>query len=86
MDMMHYWFKPKQFWKVFAAYYPVTWEGWVFTLVLVVAAVALYFLLDSTVSFVIALFALGLLFDLACARVGEYPSWWKARTHRHVQK
>jgi hypothetical protein len=80
--MQHYWFVPKRFWKVCAAYYPVTWEGWMVTLVIVGLGIALYFLVDSGLLYATLLVVLALIFDLACFRTGEYPSWWKTRQHR----
>ncbi|MBI3685154.1 hypothetical protein HY250_02000 [Candidatus Azambacteria bacterium] len=38
--MKQYWFRPKRFWGWWAAYYPVSWQGWA---VFCVAALALLF-------------------------------------------
>lgn len=77
--MQRIWFKPYRFWKVFAAYYPATLPGWIFTGVLCAIGVIAYFVLHAVQEFLLTLISLGLLFDLACARLGEYPAWWKRR-------
>ncbi|MEK7193296.1 MAG: hypothetical protein AAB652_00735 [Patescibacteria group bacterium] len=85
--MKNYWFRPKRFWRWFAAYYPASWQGWIATLVLAALLVAGFLIIDSrshsgsdtllgVAPFVIAIF---LVFDLLCFRMGEYPSWWKKR-------
>lgn len=84
---MSYWFKPKQFWRWFAAYYPVTWEGWVVTLLAAAAFVAFFYSVDqasrsvSDTLYSFTPWAIGILlaFDLISFRTGEYPSWWKRR-------
>lgn len=85
--MRTYWFKPKRFWKWFAAYYPVTWEGWAVSLV-TIALLAYAFLVvnadshsasDSIVEVAKSTMATLLLFDVVTLRTGEYPSWWKKR-------
>ncbi len=85
--MSPYWFKPKQFWKYFAAYYPATWQGWVLTGLLLVLAGLIFGKIDSTshsvsdtlINFAPYAIMLGLLFDFICFRTGEYPAWWKKR-------
>lgn len=74
-----YWFKPKRFWKVFAAYYPVTWQGFLITIVLLLMALALCLVITSALFYSLCLMVLGLTFDLICFRTGEYPSWWRKR-------
>lgn len=82
---MRYWFKPARFWKWCAAYYPVTWEGWVATFLLGGSALALFLLIDSRshsgsdtlIGFAPWFIALGALYDMLCFRRGEYPAWWK---------
>jgi uncharacterized membrane protein AbrB (regulator of aidB expression) len=77
---MHpYWFKPKRFWKVFAAYYPVSWQGFLVTVVTLLVALALCVVVVSPLIYLLALMILGFIFDLICVRTGEYPSWWKKR-------
>mgnify|MGYP003393539191 FL=1 len=44
--MKKYWFKPKQFWKWFAAYYPVTKEGWIITTILGAILAAIFLFVD----------------------------------------
>jgi hypothetical protein len=80
--MQKYWFKPARFWKWFASYYPVSWQGWVVTIALLAAAIKIFWLIDHqshSVSDTLLNYApwfivLALLFDLACFRKGEYPS------------
>ena len=83
--MKKYWFKPKQFWKWFAAYYPVTKEGWIVTIG-AIGAILLIFtntnlqphslndLFFKTAPGIIVVF---LIFDIISFRIGEYPAWWK---------
>lgn len=78
--MHSYWFKPKRFWKVFAAYYPVTWQGFVVTISCLLVALALCVVIVSPLLYLLSLIILGFIFDLICARTGEYPSWWKQRS------
>lgn len=75
----NYWFKPRRFWKVFAAYYPVTWQGFVITIVLLSLAIGLCILITSIITYLIIVLALALIFDILCLQTGEYPSWWKKR-------
>ena len=82
---MNYWFRPKRFWRWFAAYYPASWQGWIVTLILLALAVLVFRKIDSTshsvsdtlFSFAPWAIAIMALFDLACFRKGEYPWWWK---------
>jgi len=82
-----YWFKPKRFWRWFAAYYPVSLEGWAAMVLTLVALGLVFFLVDRTshsVSDTFYAFApwaviILLAFDLISFRTGEYPSWWKKR-------
>jgi hypothetical protein len=88
--MHHYWFKPARYWKWFAAYYPVTWQGWVVTIATVLALAKLFIIVDATshsaVDTLIAMVPWALvilcIFDLITVRTGEYPSWWRKRTAR----
>jgi hypothetical protein len=85
--MKRYWFKPKQFWKWFAAYYPVTKEGWVVTIISVAILVVVFLFVDaqshsaSDTLYGIALpyIVVFLIFDIISFRKGEYPEWWKKR-------
>lgn len=82
--MKHYWFRPKRFWKWFAAYYPTSWQGWIVTFALTALLVAVFLKVDrashsaSDTLLGVAPFAITILlaFDLFCFRTGEYPSWW----------
>lgn len=84
---MKYWFRPKRFWKWFAAYYPSSIEGWAVTLVLVVFAVVIFIdidrkthlVSDALVSFIPWMVAIFAIFDVFCFRKGEYPSWWRKK-------
>ena len=84
---MNYWFKPKQFWKWFAAYYPVSWQGWVVTLLAAVSFLAVLARADRESHSVSDTFygafpgavIVLLVFDLISFRTGEYPSWWRKR-------
>ncbi len=83
--MRRYWFRPKRFWKFFAAYYPSSWQGWVVTAVLCAALVLAFLRVDSNSHSAsdtllgVAPYAIAILliFDLLCFRTGEYPSWWE---------
>ncbi|EKD76407.1 MAG: hypothetical protein ACD_43C00123G0001 [uncultured bacterium] len=85
--MSNYWFKPKRFWKYFAAYYPVTWPGWVLTALLISSAGIIFIIIntntlsfsDTLINFSPYAILLGLIFDFSCFRTGEYPAWWKKR-------
>lgn len=85
MNARHYWFRPKRFWRWFAAYYPTAWQGWVVTLVLAFALIFIFVAVDrsshsaSDALFGVAPYAIAILliFDLLCFRTGEYPSWWR---------
>ncbi len=84
---MKYWFKPARFWKWFAAYYPVSWEGWLASLVLLALGVIIFRKIDlqshsgsdTLLMFAPWAIALFLMFDMLCFRRGEYPSWWKSK-------
>ncbi|MEK7181078.1 MAG: hypothetical protein AAB738_01945 [Patescibacteria group bacterium] len=81
--MKKYHFKPKKLGYI-AGYYPVTWQGWLVTLILVVAFVTLFLQADKNshsasdtlINFAFPGTAILLIFDLLCFRMGEYPSWW----------
>lgn len=74
--MRNYWFKPKRFWKVCAAYYPVSWQGFVITIGLLLLGFGWYWLAANQISYWIGLTLLALTFDLFCLQTGEYPHWW----------
>lgn len=86
---MHYWFKPARFWKWFAFYYPISKEGWGVTIFLIGFAVVLFLTIDSRshsisdtlIGFAPWGIAIGAVFDLLCFRRGEYPSWWRRKSH-----
>lgn len=81
---MKYWFRPKKFFKWFAAYYPASIEGWVITLALLSVAIYIFDFIDSAshsgsdtlMNFAPFAVVIGLIFDLLCFEKGEYPSWW----------
>lgn len=81
---MRYWFKPKQF-GVFAGFYPVSWEGWVLT-ILAKVCIIVFFVYSVTVShswsdalfmFTPRAIIVLLVLDAFSLVKGEYPSWWK---------
>lgn len=86
--MQPYWFKPKKF-GVFAGYYPVSWQGWVATLLSIGALVVLFFVIDrrshsgsdTLIQFALPAVVVLLLFDIISFRTGEFPWWWKRRGH-----
>ncbi|RJQ29064.1 hypothetical protein C4571_02275 [Candidatus Parcubacteria bacterium] len=88
--MRHYWFKPKRFWKWFAAYYPVSKEGWAVSIVLGAAFLGVFCYVDarshsaSDTFYGVALpwIIVLLIFDIVSFRTGEYPGWWKRRGGR----
>jgi hypothetical protein len=82
---MKFWFRPKRFWRYFAFYVPSSAGGWIITAVLAVWAATFFVLIDrasesfgdTLIAFAPWFVAFGLIFDLLCFRLGEYPSWWK---------
>ena len=85
MSTEKYWFKPKQFWRWFAAYYPITKEGWITTIV-AIAAIAyiavgadaeLRSVSDAFFKIAPGVIVVLLIFDIISFRTGEYPAWWK---------
>ena len=66
------WFGPRRFgW----GWTPVTWQGWVVTLVFVAAMVLCAFLLPGTVAKVVADVVLIVLLVVVCALTGTRPGW-----------
>lgn len=82
-----YWFRPIRIFGCFALYYPSSVSGWVSTLILFGTGVIVFRVIDGVAhsgSDTILAFApwaiiLMLVFDLLCARTGEYPFWWKRK-------
>ena len=81
-----YWFKPARLGWV-AVYYPVLFPGWVLTFACLFF-LFYYFAISSSLAttfwdfcelFVPKAVIIFLIFDLACFRTGEYPSWWRNR-------
>lgn len=89
---MKYWFRPKQFWKWFAFYYPSSRRGWAITFLLLGIGGLIFSFIDSRshsgsdtlFNFAPWAIALMLIFDILCFRYGEYPSWWKKNRFRTV--
>ena len=83
--MKRYWFKPKKFWKCFAAYYPVTKEGWCVTLILFAILMLIisyadagsHSASDTLLKAAPGIIIVFLIFDIISFRTGEYPAWWK---------
>ena len=83
--MRKYWFKPKQFWRWFAAYYPVTKEGWITTIGAIAAIVYIavgadaesHSISDTFFRMAPGVIVVLLIFDIISFRTGEYPAWWK---------
>lgn len=79
------WFKPKRFWKYWAAYYPVSWHGWAITLLLVTSLFLIYITIAVRTSSQIIILARFLpfvciallIYDHFSLSRGLYPSWWK---------
>ena len=88
---MNYWFRPKRWGKWVAVYHPVSWQGWVVTLVLLGFGAYIFRAIDvhshsvSDTLFAFAPWAIAImcLFDLACFRKGEYPWWWKKQEKKN---
>lgn len=80
-----YWFRPKKFWGWFAAYYPVSREGWTIAGVAVLALALIFIHADRTSHSASDTFLASapggiivlLIIDLICFRTGEYPNWWR---------
>lgn len=83
--MQRYWFKPARFWRWFAAYYPVTWEGWVVSAVCIATAVAAFIAVDRTshsgsdtlIGVAPWWIGIGVVGDVFTRWKGEYPFWWR---------
>jgi hypothetical protein len=90
--MMRYWFKPKRFWRWFAAYYPIRWQGWLVTLgcagllvyAFTSADTASSSLSDALISFGPRAIVVLILFDAATRLAGEYPWWWKKKENKNA--
>ena len=86
----HYWFKPKRFWGIFAAYYPVTWEAWIITLATAAVLIGAFITVDADshsasdtlIRLAPVMIVVLVIFDLISFRTGEYPSWWRRSTKR----
>lgn len=84
---LHYWFKPKRFWWYFAAYYPVSWEGWIVTGMSIGSLIFLFRQIDegsysagdTLIGFAPWLILVLIIFDIASRLAGQYPSWWRLR-------
>lgn len=82
-----YWFHPARFWNFFAAYYPVTVEGWIVTIASLIALATVFAQVDARshsgsdtlIGAAPGMIAIFLVFDLTCRWKGEYPSWWRGR-------
>lgn len=89
--MPTYWFRPKRFWNWFAAYYPVSWQGW---LVFALALVPLIYgfrsadryshsASDTLINFTPWFLGTALVLDFITRRKGEFPSWWRRKWWPH---
>ena len=86
-DSKHYWFKPKRFWRWFAAYHPVSAGGWHVSLgcaaVLLFSFVAAdrrsHSVSDTLISFAPFAVVVLIIFDSITRSKGEYPAWWKKK-------
>ena len=79
-----YWFRPVQVWRYFAAYYPISWEGWA------VLFCALGYLMvsfqnidtlshsvsDTLIGFSPHLVGVLIVLDVITRMTGEWPAWW----------
>lgn len=82
--MKRYWFKPKRFWGWFAAYYPVSREGWILTFLAAVAIALIFFSADRTshlasdtlYGFFVGIVVVLLVLDIIIRLTSEYPRWW----------
>jgi hypothetical protein len=86
-----YWFRPKRFWKHFAAFYPSSWEGWLVSLALVGL---IYEILrsvrlrttdwqEASIIAAPAILILLIIWDMLMIQTGEYPKWWKKNALKH---
>lgn len=84
--MKSYWFRPKKI-GVFAGYYPVSWQGWIVTIIALclfvwgfrAADARSHSGSDTLIGFAPTALIILLAFDLITFRTGEYPWWWKKR-------
>jgi len=85
-SMKRIWFRPFKMGYV-AAYYPVRWQGWIITLMVLTSAIAIFSRIDAASHSASDTFfgsapyfiALGAFFDLCTRAFGEYPWWWKRK-------
>lgn len=85
--MNQYWFKPKRFWKWFAAYYPASKEGMLITILalfllaysFIDADNASHSVSDTLYAFVPRALLILIIFDIITHVHGEYPWWWKKK-------
>ena len=85
-----YWFRPKRFWKWFAAYYPASWQGWLVVYLamaglghaLRLAEESSPLALDRLFYFAPYFFGILIAFDLLTRLTGEYPAWWKKQRRK----
>ena len=79
-----YWFRPARLGWI-AVYYPVMFPGWVFTFICIFF-LYYFFILSSAststtwemvLSYLPKAVIVFFVYDLACFRTGEYPSWWR---------
>lgn len=71
------WFKAKEYGY---GWYPATWEGWLVTLIYVVAITFLVFIFEQNVSGLLwqylgMVFGLSLMLIFICYKKGEKPGW-----------
>ncbi|MEY4731242.1 MAG: hypothetical protein RL681_188 [Candidatus Parcubacteria bacterium] len=86
MKRTPYWFRPARFLEFFAAYYPVSVEGWIVTIASVLAFAVVFADVDAhshsgsdtligVAPWMITIFVV---FDVTCRWKGEYPNWWSS--------
>lgn len=85
------WFRPARFWNYFAAYYPISWEGWTVVLFALATVVVIFYTLEESIhSFLqsgliiipVVLFV-ALILDVIMRTKDEYPWWWR---HKDSQR
>lgn len=78
------WFEPVRFWSHWAAFYPVSWQGWMVTILIFVPLLIIYWLIIvRTTDFTLALMRFlpflviaFIFYDSVTLKRGSYPSWW----------
>jgi len=81
------WFRPRQFWKYWAFYYPVSWHGWFVSLACMLGLGIIFLSIAATgvswrlvvLRFLPFLIIILIFYNQTTLKRGEWPSWWTRR-------